>query len=201
MNKRSGIETKKRILDASMDVFSRKGYTASNIREIAKIAKISIGTVYLYFKNKEELYQNLIENKKQELTDRIIALTFEGRPASQSLNDFIKIHLEYAVKHKEFILLHIREHGFSFGIEKKRAFFNQQISIIEKIIKNGINSGEFMASNPADTARIIMGTIRGIILTIALDNINIKPKALSDFILCALLKNKQDKHQYPAKEV
>lgn len=188
MNKRSGVETKKRILEASMDVFSHKGYAASNIREIAKAAKISIGTVYIYFKNKEELYQNLIENKKQELTDRVVAMFLEEKSASESLKEFIRVHLEYAVRHREFILLHIREHGFSFGIEKKRAFFNQQIVIIKKIIKNGIKSGEFRRSDPDNIAKIIMGTLRGIILTIALDNVNIKPEELSNFILCALLK-------------
>jgi len=197
MNKRSGLETKKCILAASMDVFSRKGYTASSIREIAKAAKISVGTVYIYFKNKEELYQNLIENKKQELTEKIGAIFLEKKSARESLKDFIRIHLEYAVRHKEFILLHIREHGFSFGIEKKRAFFNHQIEIIEKIIKKGINSGEFRKSDPGNIARIIMGTIRGIILTIALDNVNVRPKELSNFILCALLKDKQIKNNIP----
>ncbi len=193
MNKRSGIETKKRILEASMDVFSRKGYAAANIREIAKTAQISIGTIYIYFKNKEELYQNLIENKKKELTDRIVAMSPGKKSASEALKEFIRVHLEYAVRHREFILLHIREHGFSFGIEKKRAFFNQQIEIIERIIKNGIKSGEFRKSNSVDVARIIMATLRGIILTIALDNVNIKPEALSDFILCALLKKEYGK--------
>ncbi len=189
MNKRSGIETKKRILKASMDIFSRKGYAASNIREIAKAADISIGTVYIYFKNKEELYKSLIEDKKQELTDRIGAMCFEEKPATESLKNFIQIHLEYAVKHREFILLHIREHGFSFGIEKKRAFFNQQIEIIEKIIQRGIISDEFRETDARSIASIIMGTLRGIILTIALDNIDINLNELSDFILCALLKN------------
>ncbi|MBI1810378.1 MAG: helix-turn-helix transcriptional regulator, partial [Nitrospirae bacterium] len=49
MNKRSGIESKKRILDAAMRVFSEYGYAKANMRMIAKASDISIGGLYLYF--------------------------------------------------------------------------------------------------------------------------------------------------------
>ena len=66
MNKRSGKESKKKIIRAAMDVFSVKGYAKASIREIAGVAGISVGGVYLYFRNKEELYRSLINEKMQE---------------------------------------------------------------------------------------------------------------------------------------
>ena len=170
MNKRSGIESRKRIIDAAMDVFSRKGYAKASIREIAKTAGISVGGVYLYFKNKEELYKSLINEGMRDFGGKIETITKQAESATEALPNFLKLHLENALKHKEFILLHIREHGFSFGIDKKRAFFRQQTKLIENIIIKGIHSGEFRKCNAKDMAKIIMGSLRGIILSMALDD-------------------------------
>jgi AcrR family transcriptional regulator len=187
MNRRSGIESKKRIIDAAMTVFSTKGYAKASIREIAKAAGISIGGVYLYFKNKEDLYKNLINERKVSLRDAIETTLGQTRTAAEALSAFTKLYLDYAVKHKEFIILHIREHGFTFGVYEKRQFFRQQKKLIEKIIQRGIQSGEFRKCNPQDMATILMGSLRGVVLSIALDDITITPKMLNEFIFKGLL--------------
>jgi AcrR family transcriptional regulator len=189
MNKRSGIESRKKIIDAAMDVFSRKGYAAANIREIAKTAGISVGGVYVYFKNKEELYKSIIDDRMRDMGSKIEIIAGRAESATEALSNFLKLHLENALKHKEFILLHIREHGFSFGLDKKRAFFRQQIKLIENIIIKGIHSGEFRKCNAKDMAKIIMGSLRGIILSMALDDdVTITPKMLNEFIFNGLLR-------------
>jgi len=147
MNKRSGIESRKRIIDAAMDVFSTKGYAAANIREIAKAAGISIGGVYLYFKNKEELYKSLIRENRSSLRSMIEMTSGQARTAPEALSAFIKVNLDYALKHKEFLLLHFREHGFTFGLEEKKKFFRQQADHLKRIIKKGVLAGEFRKCN------------------------------------------------------
>jgi AcrR family transcriptional regulator len=188
MNKRSGIESKKKIIDAAMNVFSRKGYAKASIREIARSADISIGGVYLYFKNKEELYKSLINDRMRDIGGKLEITAGSAESASEALSNFLKLHLENALKHKAFILLHIREHGFSFGIQEKRQFFKKQRMLIEKIIQQGIRSGEFRTCNPKDTAKIIMGSLRGVILSIALDeDVHITPEMLKQFLFHGLL--------------
>jgi AcrR family transcriptional regulator len=187
MNRRSGIESKKKIIEAAMAVFSTKGYAKASIREIAKVAGISIGGVYLYFTNKEDLYKNLIRERKSSLRDAIEKTLSQPRTAAESLSVFIKLYLDYAVKHKEFIILHIREHGFTFGVQEKRQFFSQQRKLIEKIIQRGIQSGEFRKCNPKQMATILMGSLRGIVLSMTLDDVHITPEMLSELIYRGLL--------------
>ncbi|GAB5045992.1 TetR/AcrR family transcriptional regulator [Thermodesulfovibrio sp. TK110] len=55
MNRRSGYESRKRIVDAAVKLFSQSGFSGTTMRMIAKEAGISVGGLYLYFKNKEEL--------------------------------------------------------------------------------------------------------------------------------------------------
>ena len=191
MNKRSGIESRKRIIDAAMEVFSAKGYATANIREIAKSAGISVGGVYLYFKNKEELYKNLISEERKDLSSMIGMTSGHARTASEALSAFIKANIDYALKHKEFILLHFREHGFMFGLEERKQFFRQQIRHLEGIIRKGVLSGEFRKCNTRETAKIIMGSLRGIILSVTLDEgVSISPAVLSSFLLNSLLIEK-----------
>ncbi len=188
MNKRSGIESRKKIIDAAMAVFSTKGYAKASIREIAKAAGISVGGVYLYFRNKEELYKSLINNWMLDIGSRLEITSRVAESATDALSEFLKLHLEKALKHKEFILLHIREHGFAFGVHEKRQFFRKQRALIENIIQRGIRSGEFRKCDPDHMAKIIMGSLRGIILSMALDDdVHITPKMLNEFIFKGLL--------------
>jgi len=188
MNKRSGLESKKKIIDAAMDVFSMKGYATASIREIAKIAGISVGGVYLYFRNKEELYKSLINERMSDIGSKLQITAAQAESATEALSIFLKLHLEDALKHKEFILLHIREHGFAFGVHEKRKFFKKQRELVENIIQRGIQSGEFRKCNSKDMAKIIMGSLRGIILSMALDDdVHITPKMLNEFIYKGLL--------------
>ncbi len=189
MNRRSGIETKKKIISAAMAVFSKHGYAKANIREIAKTAGISIGGVYLYFKNKEELYKSLIKEGMRDFGVKIKTITEQAKSTTEELSNFLKLHLENALRHKEFILLHIREHGFTLGMDDKRQFFKNQRKLVENIIIKGIREGEFRRCNAEDMAKIIMGSLRGIILSMALDDdVIITPKMLNEFIFNGLLR-------------
>jgi AcrR family transcriptional regulator len=187
MNKRSGIESKQKIMKAAMDVFSGKGYAKANIREIARIAGISIGGVYLYFRNKEELYRNLINERMLDIGNKTETIAGKTQSASEALSHFLSLHVENALKHKEFILLHIREHGFTFGVQEKKKFFRKQRALVERLIQRGIRTGEFRKCNADDMAKVIMGSLRGVILSMALDDdVHITPQMMHEFIFNGL---------------
>jgi len=188
MNRRSGKESKKRIIDAAMDVFSRKGYARANISAIAKAAGISVGGVYLYFRNKEELYKGIISDRRQEIAVMTEMAINRSESATRALSNFFRLYLEYALKHREFILLHIREHGFTFDLKEKRQFFLSQRGLIEKVINRGIRAGEFRRCSVRETARLIMGSLRGITLSAALDEDGrVRPEMLDEFFFQGLL--------------
>ena len=188
MNKRSAIESRRKIMKAAKDVFSRHGYGETNIREISKKAGMSVGGIYLYFKSKEELYKNLINEGRREIAAMTETTIEQSRSATEALSNFLKLHLDYAVKHREFILLHIREHGFAFGLAGKRQFFQKQRRLIESVIDEGIRSSEFRKCNVRETANIIHGALRGVILSMALDDIAVRPEALNELVFQGLLR-------------
>lgn len=63
-----GRKTMRKLLDAGMVVFERRGYHAARVDDIVKLAKTSHGTFYLYFANKEDLFRALLGDVSVELT-------------------------------------------------------------------------------------------------------------------------------------
>ena len=73
-------ERPKQILDAALAVFAERGLAAARLDDIAKLAGLSKGTIYLYFPNKEELFREVIRNS-------VIAFIERGEARLESLGD------------------------------------------------------------------------------------------------------------------
>ena len=64
-----GRRTMQRLLDAGLEVFSARGYHATRVDDVVRVARTSHGTFYLYFANKEDLLRALAVDCAQRLTD------------------------------------------------------------------------------------------------------------------------------------
>ncbi|MCX7619903.1 MAG: TetR/AcrR family transcriptional regulator [Acidimicrobiales bacterium] len=62
-----GKQTMRRLLDAGIEVFARRGFHAARVDDIVKAAKTSHGTFYLYFANKEDLFEALVADVAEEM--------------------------------------------------------------------------------------------------------------------------------------
>src|SRR4051812_41829076 len=66
MPRRRTDDKRRRILQAAIKVFARKGYWAAKVSEIAKKAGVADGTIYLYFRNKEDILVSLFDEVMSE---------------------------------------------------------------------------------------------------------------------------------------
>ena len=64
-----GRKTRRRLLDAGIEVFARRGFHAARVDDIVKTAKTSHGTFYLYFANKEDLFAALVADVAGEMAE------------------------------------------------------------------------------------------------------------------------------------
>ena len=83
MARRRSDDKKRRILQAAVKVFARKGYFAAKVSEVAREAQVADGTIYLYFKNKEHLLTSLFDEVMSEYVSRAKrdVAAVEGAPA------------------------------------------------------------------------------------------------------------------------
>jgi AcrR family transcriptional regulator len=188
VNKRSGEESKKKILSAATKVFSNHGYKGASMRMIAGAANISIGGLYLYFKNKEELYTTLISNRVDDLSAETRETLKGMRDPAEALSTLISMRVEYAKKHREMILVLGREQALTFGLRAKKKFFEDQRRAIEEIVRRGIASGTFRPCDEKEVAKIIVCALRGFILSMIVEpDALFSPEECANLILTGIL--------------
>src|SRR5215212_2518602 len=85
-------DKRERILSAAERVFARCGFFAARVSEIAKEASVADGTIYLYFKSKDDLLISLFENRMTQVNEHLRAAIANEPPAGQ-LRAFIKAYL------------------------------------------------------------------------------------------------------------
>ena len=90
------------ILKAASKVFSERGYRGASMDEIALEAGIVKGTLYYNFKNKEELFDQIVEYGINQLKSKIEEVNKLNMNARLKLRKCIKVQLEYVYKNKEF---------------------------------------------------------------------------------------------------
>lgn len=74
-------ERREAILAAALDEFSARGYAATRLDDVAQRARVAKGTIYLYFRDKESLFQELVRAMLSPLVDAIEAAPMAGMPA------------------------------------------------------------------------------------------------------------------------
>lgn len=189
MNRRSALESKENIKKAAFEIFSRYGYNGASMRMIANEAGISVGGLYLYFKNKEELCRFLIKEKLDEFSEVARSLFEKIEDPVFAITRYIELSIEYAKRHKEFIISQSKEQGFTFAMDIKREFFKEQKLLIGKIIQQGIDRGLFRPLDALEITKVIMGIIRGYILSVVMDPENVFDAGYCcELILNGLLK-------------
>ncbi len=190
MNRRSGADSRAKILAAAQEVFSECGYRGASMRTIANRAGISVGGVYLYFKNKDDLCLTLMKGRLDNLSTALKRETAGLDDPVEEIRRFITVSLEGASKYRDVILTQSREKGFTFGVDLKRRFFRSQRKLIEGIIERGVRSRQFAECNVPETAKVVMGLLRGFVLSIVVDADNLfSPEECGRFVLRGLRKD------------
>ena len=189
MNNRSGTETKKRILQVAAEVFAEYGYAEANMRLISRSAGISVGGLYLYFKDKEDLYLTLMNESLDYINQKTRDALKDTHDPIEAITSLITLSVNYAKTNRERILLQGRELGFSFGLEVKKKFFKERRRLIEEIIRDGVAKGVFRSCDPAEKAKIIFSLLRGFVVSIIIDDEALfAAEECLDLILNGLLK-------------
>jgi AcrR family transcriptional regulator len=188
--RRTGDESRQRILAAASDVFAEHGFEKTTIRAVAGRAGISIGGIYLYFHNKEELYTGLMRSQMEEFLGRVERLrTYTPLAALRKLID---LYMEIAVTKTRMLSAGIKEYDLEFKRPIRNIFFRAQHRIIVDILKQGMRDGSFRSLDCSTTALMILVTLRGAILGYLTGDIR-RPKeygaALYEFFLNGIRSN------------
>lgn len=99
MNRQQQKEnTRRKLLDTALDVFSRNGITSTRMSDIAEVAGVSHGTVFLHYETQDTLISAVIE----DFGFRMASRTHELAGASGNVRDILAAHLRGIGEHEDF---------------------------------------------------------------------------------------------------
>lgn len=149
------------LLESAASLFAVKRFDEVKLDDIAARARLGKGTVYLYFKSKEDLYAALIVHALECLLNEIGALAPEQTPARtawRDLGQIVDVLLAFARRNPNLDSLMRATAGVRDPrIRGKR---EELADACEQIIRRGVRSGEFCDPHPELTAQYILSFVR-----------------------------------------
>ena len=153
---------RERILDAAEKVFAERGFFAAKVADVAREAGVADGTIYLYFKNKDDLLVSLFE-ARMEIVNRTLAAAVAGaqQPRAQ-LTAFVRAYLALVVEQPtaaEVLTIELRQ-STKFMREYHATGFGELLRLLAGVIAKGQACGELSTAVPAaHAARMIFGAL------------------------------------------
>lgn len=151
-----------RILSAAERVFARRGFFAARVSEIAKDAGVADGTIYLYFKSKDDLLISLFARRMRELNQALRAAIADVESPVEQLRAFIRTYLKSVHDEPaaaEVLTIELRQSS-KFMKEYDNPEFADFLRMLGGVIAAGQEKGDVDASVPAHAAaRMIFGML------------------------------------------
>lgn len=151
---------RKRILSAAVRVFGRRGFHEARIAEIAAAAKVAEGTVYLYFRNKEDLLGVIFDETMDEVLLLGRAIRFSDTPAAERLVRMLELHISFLTSDRDLASVFQIELRRSARLVERfsRSKLVEYFRLLEATLKDGIERGEFRVDlDPRLAVRILFG--------------------------------------------
>lgn len=93
------------ILEAAGQVFGRDGYNSTTLESVADEAEISKATIYLYFKNKEDLFFTVIEEKFLDHIDSMRSVLAEAKSLEDTIQRMVNFDIRYVQEHHTYFFI------------------------------------------------------------------------------------------------
>ena len=145
--RRDPAATRQKLLSAARREFARSGLAGARVDEIAARAGVNKQLVYHYFGDKDALYLAVLEWVYEEIRAKERELNLDGLPPDQAIRKLIESSFDHLAEHPDFIVLlndenrggarHVR------GSKKIEALHSPLVSLVSKILGEGVRSGSF----------------------------------------------------------
>ena len=142
---------RKEILDAALVLFSEAGFHRVSMQQVADKAEFSIGTLYNFFRNKEDLYSNLLDKLTGRFHVDLTGALSEGDDEIEKLRNYIIVKALVFRENLDIVLLYFREtsgvkFNFKVGLDDRiRIQYVELLELLAGVFEDGIRKKRFHA--------------------------------------------------------
>ena len=157
------------ILSAAEKVFAAKGFFLTTMSDIAREAEFGTGTLYKYFRSKEELYFTLIDEKVEEINRLVKDELSQEASAVERIKKVLGLQFEFFERNRDFFRIYISERNrFEWTVKEELGKDLHEkmvtyINILAEVMRQGIERKEFRSMNPMDLAHALVGIVNSFV--------------------------------------
>lgn len=136
-------DKRQQILDAAVEVFARTGFFGSRVADIAREAEVADGTIYLYFKSKDEILLAVFEQKMQEMIQAATEAMEGLTDPFEKLRRFCSHHMSNVERHRsaaKVLQVELRLSN-TFMKEYRPVLLQDYMNLVGRIVEEGQNLG------------------------------------------------------------
>src|SRR6187455_56228 len=150
------------ILRAAIDVFAERSYFNAQVADVARVAGVAAGTVYLYFRSKDDLLISIFERSMRDALSEVRAVDGARADPSERLRRFARLHLGRLGRDRNLAVVFQVElrQSVKFMERFSTSLFREYLSQIRAAIVDGQESGQFRRDiNPTTAAKAFFGAL------------------------------------------
>lgn len=170
------------IAQAAKEVFAERGYQRATLEEIAQRAGMSKATIYLYYKNKDDLFLQVVEERVNATTAATAQAAATTKTPLEKLGDIVRDKVAFYELERDFFRIYLNEkHGLEIAPKDphKRALrdmYLQEVQVLDKVLQEGMNVGDLRRMD----SRRLAFFLREMISTVLVQRIQGKAKTSVD---------------------
>jgi TetR/AcrR family transcriptional regulator, fatty acid metabolism regulator protein len=136
-------DRRRRILDAAVRVFARRGYHGARVGDIATEAGVAHGLLYHYFSSKDEVLETVFRDNFGELVERFRAVESSDEPAPEKLAGIAKILLRTWRNDPDLVTVMVRDVARSARLQLQVGEVQEAFAIVQRVVEQGQADGSF----------------------------------------------------------
>jgi AcrR family transcriptional regulator len=155
---------KQSIYEATMTVLNENGFDGLRMDRVAKAAEVATGTLYNYFRDKDELLLHVIDTRFVPIRQVFSKIRDSQRTPPEKLEDIVRAHLNFIEEYRSLVIVITTAEGLSLAVKKGANVKRETVRrIYAEIIDQGIDRGLFKPFDSMLAARVILGAVNGLV--------------------------------------
>lgn len=161
LTKEEQVRRRHQIFHQVVNIFLKKGFQETSMREIAETAGLGKSTLYDYFKTKDEILVYFFEDQLNDVTEEAQSIALKNLSADKRLRQIMEKHLENLQANKSlFLKLSLESQRLKPESQKQiQEKQNAYQDLIRALIEEGIREGVFRKVNSLLAARLLINSI------------------------------------------
>jgi AcrR family transcriptional regulator len=153
------------LLDAAEEVFGRKGFHQATLKEVAELAEFSVGSVYSFFENKDDLFQQIFVRGGERFMDPMRDVLTSDRDPVHQLHDLLDFQIGWFRSNPRFARLYLREASTTLLSSERwidevmRERYVEAMALEADLFVRGQAAGVFCDGAPDVLARLFSGIV------------------------------------------